>query len=343
MIAVLSLNPSVDRTLHVDRLVPGGLNRAFAATVEAGGKGVNVARVLHRSDAQTVVVLPCGGAGGELLVRRLAVEGVPTHAVPTSGEVRTNVSVIEHAREAASEANHVAGPHSPEASASAVTKLDEPGPELSPQELASLLDAALARIGPGDWLVASGSVPPGVDHGVYARLAPRVAAVGARLAVDTSGPALRAALEARPDLLKPNRDELAELTGMATRTAGEATLAARRVLDSGVPQVLASLGADGALLATSQGIVTATAHCDHVANTVGAGDALLAGYLAAGARGSPALVHALAWARAAVRAQTTAPAHVEPADFDAVHLDDSDASIAAFERASSFSLKGSAQ
>ena len=150
------------------------------------------------------------------------------------------------------------------------------------------------------WAVLSGSLPPGVPDDVYANLTSLFAEHGVRVAVDTSGAALLAAVDAGPDLVKPNRQELAAAVGTPLNSLDDVVAAAEKLRSRGVKAVVASLGSDGAVLVDASGAVFGTAEAIDPVSTVGAGDALLAGFLAAGAQGAEALIEGMAWARAAV-------------------------------------------
>ncbi|WP_432967634.1 1-phosphofructokinase [Dactylosporangium sp. CA-233914] len=280
MIVTVTLNPSLDRAMDVGRLARGEVIRATAAHLDPGGKGVNVSRALLANGVQSVAVLPCGGDEGGQLVRLLKAEGVEVLAVPISGRTRSNITLAE-----------------PDGT---VTKVNEPGPELIRAEFDEITDRVLARAGTADWVVLCGSVPPGLPADAYAQLCRRLTSAGIRVAVDTSGPALREAAAAGATLLKPNRDELAEVVGAPLRDLGDVVDAAQQLRAWGARSVLASLGADGAVLVDADGVVTGTCPVIRPRSTVGAGDALLAGFLAAGARGPAALAEGLAWGAAAV-------------------------------------------
>ncbi|EHR51778.1 1-phosphofructokinase [Saccharomonospora marina XMU15] len=281
MIVTLTLNPSLDRTIEISRLVRGELVRATGTRLDPGGKGVNVARALAAHGIDSRAVVPRNGTVGEELVALLSAEGIDVCAVPVSGQTRSNVSLVE-----------------PDGT---VTKINEPGGSLSEADLDAILTAVLSAAEGADWVVASGSLPPSVADTCYADLGQRLAALGVRFAVDTSGPPLRAALRAGPALVKPNRDELAEATGTRIDTVADAARAAKAMLATGAGAVLASLGADGALLVDEGGAVYGESPVDGGRSSVGAGDAMLAGYLAAEVTGGDALAEALAWGAAAVR------------------------------------------
>ena len=279
MIVTVTANPSLDRTLEVAGLLRGQVHRISAVHVQPGGKGVNVARALVSNGVPARAIVPTGGVEGRQLIALLTDYDIEVCQVPSAGPVRINVSVVE-----------------PDAT---VTKLNEPGATLSETEVSGLLDAILGNIADASWVVLAGSLPPGIDPAFYAEVIRRLDGRGIRVAVDTSGPALRAAVAAGPALIKPNREELEEVVGRKLPTVADIGDAARELRDSGVGTVLASLGGDGALLVDGEGVWHAEAPAI-VRSSVGAGDATLAGFLAAGARGFSALRQGVAWGAAAV-------------------------------------------
>lgn len=280
MILTLTPNPSLDRTLLVSRLVRGQVHRAVAEHQEPSGKGVNVCRALTRNGIESVAVLPLGGAEGVTLARLLDEEGVRYRSVSIAESVRVNVSLTE-----------------PDGLA---TKVNAPGPKLSKAEVAALTATLADLVSDGDWVVASGSLPRGVDSDYYACVAEVVHGAGARLALDSSGSALPAGLAGRPDVVKPNLEELEEAVGQRLTTIGHVLSAAAILRGRGAGSVLASLGRDGALLVSADGVWRAYANVNSPKSTIGAGDALLAGFIAAGGTGPSALVEAVAWGSAAV-------------------------------------------
>ena len=279
MIVTVTPNPSVDRTLEVEELRRGEVVRASADRSDPGGKGVNVSRALAANGHPSRAVLPLGGADGELLASLLEDLGIEVAAVPISDAIRSNVTVVE-----------------PDGT---VTKLNAPGPELSGAEVEALLARAVGVADGAAWVVGSGSLAPGTPDDLYARLAAAVRPVGARVAVDTSGPALDSVLPAGPDVLKPNEEELSEVTGVVAETLGDVVLAAEELRAKGVGIVLVSLGAAGAVLVSDHQAFHAESEVIVPRSTVGAGDALLAGFLAAGGEGPEALAEGVAWGAAA--------------------------------------------
>lgn len=286
MIVTVTPNPSLDRTLHLPLLAPGSVNRATSSMTEPSGKGVNVALALNGVGVDVCAVLPVGGTTGSEILESLQGLGLHTVGVPILGQIRSNVSLVEADGRS--------------------TKVNEPGPTLSGDEVSALCAAALSLGTPGDWTLWAGSLPTGFPP---ARLAMAVAdarAAGRRVAVDASGSALRAVLDndrdGLPHLIKPNADELAETVGTTLRTVGDVTSAAYALLARGVRAVLVSLGADGAVLVDADlpGPLYGTARARRVVNTVGAGDAFLAGFLAEATGGAGALANALRFGAAAV-------------------------------------------
>ncbi len=274
-VVTLTANPSLDRTLALPGpLGRGGVARLGASSTEPGGKGVNVARVLAAAGADVLAVVPADPA--DPLVTALTALGLPLVTVPTGVPVRTNYSLTE-----------------PDGT---TTKLNEPGTPLDAGLRAALSAAVAAAAAGARWVVLSGSLPPGTPQDWYAELVRAVRGTGARVAVDTSEAPLRALLaagpDAAPDLLKPNAEELAQVTGRTeTELLGDPALlaaAVARLHDGGVGEVLLTLGGDGAVLSTAAGGTwSARAPRTAVRSTVGAGDSSLAGHLLADLAGAP--------------------------------------------------------
>ncbi len=301
MIVTLTPNPSVDRTVEIDALVRGEVLRATGAHVDPGGKGINVSRALAGHGIATRAVLPVGGSVGAQLLILLEPLGIEVVTVPITGDVRANVSVVE-----------------PDGT---VTKLNEPGPALSAAESLALVTRTCAAASDGArWVVAAGSLPPGADVGLFAGLGTALRSYGVPFVVDTSGEPFARALEAGPDLVKPNREELAEVSGLPVTTVGEAVTAARSLLGRGAKAVLASLGADGAVLVEGAQAWYGESPVDSPVSSVGAGDAALAGFLAGGGSGAEALREALAWGAAAVRLPGSRMPGPRDLDRAAVHV-----------------------
>ena len=281
MTVTVTPNPSVDRTVFIDALRPGEIMRSTRSWSEPSGKGVNVALALAAHHRPVTAVLPIGGPAGAHLAEMLHRAGLNFAPVAMKGEVRINISLIQ-----------------PDG---IVTKINEQGPVLSDAEGEELLDSARTHTRAGRWLAGCGSLPRGLTDDYYGRLVETGHRADAKVVIDTSGPPLLKALAAGPDLVKPNTDELAEAVGGPITTFGDVIDAAHELRSRGAKTVLVSLGADGALLVNAARVLHGIAPVDKVVSTVGAGDALLAGYLSAPADTGEALGAALTWAAAAVQ------------------------------------------
>ncbi|GLW50149.1 1-phosphofructokinase [Streptomyces sp. NBRC 14336] len=281
MILTVTPNPSLDRTYEVPSLDRGEVIRATGERMDPGGKGVNVSRAVAAAGRRTVAVLPLGGAPGALVADLLDVQGIEVAPVPVAGATRSNIALAE--------------------SDGVLTKINAPGPELSAEEQELLLETVRAHSRDADWIACCGSLPRGLAPEWYARVVARAHAGGARIALDTSGRALLEALRERPDVVKPNAEELAEAVGRPLSTVGDALKAAEELRTMGARAVLASLGADGQLLVDGADAWFGSARVDAVRSNVGAGDSSLAGFLIAGGSGPEALASAVAHGAAAVQ------------------------------------------
>jgi len=304
MITTVTPNPSVDWTLEIPTLTRGAVHRIAAQHHEPSGKGVNVTRALTGNGLRSVAVLPLGGAEGAELQALLAAEQVSYRAVPVSGSTRVNISLTE-----------------PDGTA---TKINAPGPTLSDKEAQQLLMAAADAADGAAWVLGSGSLPGGVGDSFYSRLGAAAHGGGARFALDSSGTALLAGLRAGPDVIKPNGEELAQAVGRPLFSLRDAVIAAGELRLLGAGTVVVSLGSDGALLVDEDGVLHAEAFVAAPRSTVGAGDALLAGYLAgtltADGERAAALREAVAWGSAALRLNGSRVPVITDADRESVVL-----------------------
>ena len=301
MISTLTPNPSLDLTYELaDGLARGAVQRAAAVSVEAGGKGINVSRNLVNNGVASRAVAPIGGASGEQFLSLLGGLKIELARVPVAGEVRINTALAERS--------------------GALTKINAAGPTLSEEEVDRLLAETAAAAQGAGWLAVCGSLSPGAPEDLYARVVAAAHDAGCRAAVDGSGAPLAAALGAGPDLIKPNAEELAELVGRPLSTFGDVLDAAREACARGAKSVLVWTGAERALLLGEAGVWHAGTPPIVPRSTVGAGDALLAGFLAAGGEGEAALVEAVAWGTAAASLPGSRGPTPEDVDREAVRL-----------------------
>ncbi|MFI9646606.1 1-phosphofructokinase family hexose kinase [Streptomyces sp. NPDC052040] len=280
MILTVTLNTALDITYRVRALRPHTSHRVTEVTERPGGKGLNAARVLAALGHRVTATGFAGGTTGHALRERLAhTPGIVDALVPVAGATRRTVAVVDE-------------------SAGDTTQLNEPGPVITPAEWSAFLDTYADLVRSATAVALCGSLPPGVPVGAYAQLVRTARAVGVPVLLDTSGEPLRRGVAARPDIVKPNADELAELTG--SHEPLQATRDARR---RGAHTVVASLGAEGLLAVTAEGRWRAVPPRRIPGNPTGAGDSAVAGLLSG-------LVERLSWPDRLARAAALAAATV---------------------------------
>jgi 6-phosphofructokinase 2 len=276
----LTMNPSVDLATETEAVVPTHKLRCGDTLHDAGGGGVNVARVLTRLGGHCLSICPTGGSSGQWLQRRMREEGLDSVFLPIADETRVSFTVHEH-------------------STGAEFRFVMPGPHLSEAEWQDALRHIEGLQPFPDMVVASGSLPPGVPADFYARLARLCRERGARLVLDTSGPALAAALAEGVYLFKPNLKELAELAGRPLDAPEQWQAAALQLITDGKAQVVAlTLGHLGALLVTRDAMWSAPPLDVPVSSAVGAGDSFVGALVWALQQGQP-LEQAFGWGIAA--------------------------------------------
>ncbi|GGW65912.1 sugar kinase [Streptomyces lucensis JCM 4490] len=280
MILTVTLNTALDITYRVRSLRPHTSHRVSEVAERPGGKGLNVARVLAALGHEVTATGFAGGATGRKTRELLAdTPGVTDALVPVAGATRRTIAVVDD----------LSGD---------TTQLNEPGPQVAPAEWGAFLDRYDELLPAASAVALCGSLPPGVPVGAYANLVRAARSHGVPVLLDTSGEPLRRAVAARPDIVKPNADELAELTG--SHEPLRATQDARR---RGAHAVVASLGPQGLLAATPEGRWRATPPARLHGNPTGAGDSATAGLLSG-------LVEHLPWPERLARATALSAATV---------------------------------
>ncbi|MGW1953796.1 1-phosphofructokinase family hexose kinase [Streptomyces sp. NPDC001920] len=283
MILTVTLNTALDITYRVPALRPHAAHRVSEVTERPGGKGLNVARVLAALGHEVTVTGFAGGATGRVVRERLTTApGVTDALVPVTDATRRTIALVDDRT-------------------GDTTQLNEPGPTITPTEWSAFQQAYEDLLVSASAVALCGSLPPGVPVGAYANLVRSAKAAGVPVLLDTSGEALRRGVAARPDVIKPNADELAELTG--SHEPSRATQDARR---RGARSVVASLGEAGLLAVTPEGRWRATPPTRLHGNPTGAGDAAVAGLLSGLVEGLP-WPERLARAAALSAASVTAP------------------------------------
>lgn len=259
-VVTVTLNPAIDQTVTIHNFAAGEVNRVEQLQQHPGGKGVNVAAVLADAGRRVAVTGWLGRANSALFEALFEQKRIADHFVRIGGQTRVGIKIIDPAQQQ-------------------TTDINFPGQPPAPDDLAALR-ARLADL-ESDWVVLAGSLPPGVAPAIYRELAEELRARGRRVALDTSGPALHAAVAAAPQILKPNLHELEQLVGAALPDQAAVVAAARGLLARGVGLVIVSMGARGACFVSGEQVVLARPPQVAVTSTVGAGDAMVAGAVAA--------------------------------------------------------------
>ncbi|WP_300449718.1 1-phosphofructokinase [Accumulibacter sp.] len=265
-IATVTLNPAVDQSVTIPGFATGTVNRVAGERSDPGGKGVNVASILADLGFRVTVTGLLGRDNAGLFNQLFASKGIGDAFVRVPGSTRINVKIIDHR-------------------ASAVTEINFPGPATRPQDIAELERRIDALCTDHDCFVVSGSLPAGLPPTYYAGLIRRLKVAGKRVLLDSSGEALRHGAGARPWLIKPNLAELEDLLGAPLPDETSLIGARHRLRSIGPDGVLVSLGSAGALLVADGELLRAVPPAVEVRSTVGAGDALVAGFVAGELRG----------------------------------------------------------
>jgi len=259
MIVTLTVNPSIDASSSVDHVVPDNKLRCKEASYEAGGGGINVSRAIKRLGGDTLALYTSGGLYGKMLEQLLDKEEVKHESIPVTGLTRENLIVLEK-------------------TGGRQFRFDMPGPLLKEDEWKACLDKLLSITPKPAYIVASGSLPPGVPVDFYARVAAIAKKLDARAIIDTSGEALRLAAHFGVYLLKPNIRELKELSKQEIKNEQDLKDAAMKFIEEEQSEVVVvSLGASGALMVSKDGYEHFRAPIVPIVSKVGAGDSMVAG------------------------------------------------------------------
>jgi len=266
-ILTLTMNPAIDKSTSVAQVIVERKLYCHPPRFEPGGGGVNVSRAIRKLGGATTAIFPCGGPSGEYLRELLQQEGLTCRPIPVAGWTRENLAVREEA-------------------SGLQFRFGMPGAPLSDEEWRNCLIALAASSQKPHFIVASGSLPPGVTDDFFARVARIGKGLGAKVIVDTSGEPLRLALQEGVYLIKPNLRELGELAGREVADESSQREIAMEMIHSGQCAVVAlSLGAAGVLLATAAGCERLQTPLVPIKSKVGAGDSMVAGIVLSLARG----------------------------------------------------------
>lgn len=257
MIITVTMNPAIDKTVDLEQMVHGGLNRLKNVIMDAGGKGINVSKTIKELGEETIATGFIGGTGGILIQRVLEEQGIKADFVEIKNEIRTNLKVVE------ADGN--------------VSEFNEPGPLVTETELDQLTEKLLSYANKDTLFVLAGSIPNGVDKTVYKTLTQKLKEKEAKVFVDADGELFIHALEASPDIIKPNRHELEEYFHKDYRVDEEELISmGQQILDRGIGMIAVSLGQLGALFLTKDQVLRCPGLKVEAHSTVGAGDAMVA-------------------------------------------------------------------
>ncbi|MCP4167851.1 MAG: 1-phosphofructokinase [Chloroflexi bacterium] len=256
----VTLNPTLDKTLSVAALRPGEVHRSQLVRQDLGGKGINVSRALRELGIESEIVAVFAGATGQRMHQDLGEAGFACHVIWVEGETRQNLTLRDDSQ-------------------NLYTKINEPGPKLTPEHVSELRQLIEQLAAPDDIWAFSGSLPPGAATDLYANLIELAQNKGSRAFLDTSGPALQAGLQARPYAIKPNSEEIEDILGYIPVGDQIHCQAVRQLLDFGIEVVALSRGSDGLILGHDQTILKATPPTIDARSPIGAGDATLAGLI----------------------------------------------------------------
>ena len=268
-ILTITMNPAIDKSSTVDHVVAEHKLYCETPRFEPGGGGINVSRAVRKLGGESVALYPCGGPSGETLKLLLGKEGLTDSPIPVAGWTRENLIILEGAT-------------------GQQYRFGMPGSELAEKEWQGCLEQVFAAGSKPDYVVASGSLPPGVPPDFYARIARLGKQHGTRVVVDASGEAMRLALREGVFLVKPNIREFREMIGAGGEDEAKVLALAKRIVLEGQSEVLViSLGAAGVLMVSDSGVERLHPPTVPIISKVGAGDSMVAGIVLSLARGKP--------------------------------------------------------
>lgn len=260
MILSVTLNPCVDHVLFVDQLLVGDTNRIVRTETDAGGKGVNLSRVVAELGGKTTATGFLGGGPGAYVRKVLDLQGVDHDFVDINLDTRMNFSVEQ-------------------SSGTPPTTLNDKGPKIHESEWYALVEHVRTYSSKASWVALGGSLPPGVPPDAFAILTTIARSEGAKVLLDADGEPMKLGMQAKPSMIKPNSKEAARLLDRPIETTEAAIEAARELLMLGLEIAIISRGADGAVLASGNDVWIGYTPEVEVKSTIGSGDSLLGGFL----------------------------------------------------------------
>ena len=257
MIVTVTMNPAIDKTVDIERLEHGGLNRITHVELDAGGKGINVSNTIANIGGKSIATGFIAGNSGQIIEKVMNDWGIENDFITISGETRTNTKVFEKSGE--------------------LTELNEPGPVAEEKDIEALLDKIEGYAGEDTLFVLAGSIPRGVEKDIYNRIIKLVHSKGSKVLLDADGELFTIALEAGPDIIKPNRVELEQYADMDYLASEQELIwIADKMIAKGVGAVAVSMGKSGAIFLKDNYKVKCPGLKVKAHSTVGAGDAMVA-------------------------------------------------------------------
>jgi 1-phosphofructokinase len=257
MIYTVTFNPSIDYVINVEEFKAGAVNRVLSENKYPGGKGINVSRVLENLGVKNKALGFIGGFTGQFIKTSLESEGVDTDFIELDGDTRINVKLKSNEE----------------------TEINGAGPSVDEKDLSKLFEK-ISSLNSEDCLVLAGNVQKSLPRNIYSLIQEKCSCKKIKVVVDTTGEALTSTLKYRPFLVKPNNHELAEIFNVQINTREEIIYYAQKLREMGAENVIISMAGKGALLICNEGVYHASAPKGTVKNSVGAGDSLIAGFLA---------------------------------------------------------------
>lgn len=258
MVVTVTMNPAIDKTLDIGTFEHGGLNRIRHVEIDAGGKGINVSKTIRELGGESIATGFIAGNAGKIIQGVMQDKNIVNDFVEAEGETRTNTKVYEES--------------------GALTELNEPGPVISEQKLQQLMEKLEGYANEDTLFVLAGSVPGGVDKDIYKRIIEMVHKKGAKVLLDADGELFTRALDAQPDIIKPNRVELQQYAGLDYMASEQEIVGiAETLMEKHISNVVVSMGKSGAIFLTKEQKIKCPGLRVKAHSTVGAGDAMVAG------------------------------------------------------------------
>lgn len=259
-VLTITLNPALDKTVTIDKFINGGLNRVKGLRIDAGGKGINVTKVLNKFDVNVIATGLIAGIQGQNILKLLSEEGIEAQFLEIPGETRTNLKVVEQNK-------------------NITTEINEPGFDVPPEYIEILKQKVSVLLENASFLVLSGSIPAGVKPDIYADFIELARSKGVRTILDADGVTLQKGIMAAPFAVKPNQHELEKLLGRKMPDTAELVQGAKELQLRGVETVVVSMGAEGALIVDKNQVLRVKTFAIKPMSTVAAGDSMVAAFV----------------------------------------------------------------